>query len=127
MSDFSFKKRERLSGKKAISALFLSGRGVTVPPFRFLYLPASGESYPARVVITVPKRLYRKAVDRNLLKRRIREAYRLQKPELYRQLSEKGAMIHLVIQYQQGEIMPFAPLAEALEKGLGRLVREVNE
>ncbi|MGW8314914.1 MAG: ribonuclease P protein component [Bacteroidales bacterium] len=126
MSDFSFHKGERLSGKKAISALFLSGRGVTVPPFRFLYLPASGTSYPVRTAITVPKRLFRKAVDRNLLKRRIREAYRLLKPKIYREISKKGVAIHLVIQYQHGEIMPFNLLSEALQKGLEKLLSELN-
>lgn len=126
MSDFSLSKGERLSGKKAISALFLWGNGVTVPPFRFLYLPASGTPYPVRIAITVPKRLFRKAVDRNLLKRRIREAYRLQKPELYGQLSGKGVAIHLIIQYQHGEVMPFDTLSKALHKGLEKLLSELS-
>ena len=126
MPDFSFHKGERLSGKKAISALFQSGRGFTAPPFKFLYLPASGEPYPVRVVIAVPKRLFRKAVDRNLLKRRIREAYRQQKPALYHLLSGAEVSIHLVIQYQHREILPFSVLSEALQKGLKQLGRELT-
>ena len=126
MPDFSFKKGERLTGKKEISALFLSGRGVTFPPFRFLYLPASGGLYPVRIAIAVPKRLYRRAVDRNLLKRRIREAYRLLKPALYRHLNEKGMEIHLVIQYRHESLLPFVPLKEALRKGLEQLMSEVS-
>jgi len=126
MPDFSFKKGERLAGKKEISALFLSGRGVTFPPFRFLYLPASGGPYPARTAIAVPKRLYRRAVDRNLLKRRIREAYRLMKPAIYRQLNEKGMKIHLVIQYRHESLLPFEPLKEALQKGIEQLMHEIS-
>lgn len=126
MPDFSFRKGERLTGKKEISALFISGRGVNCPPFRFLYLPASGEPYPVRTAITVPKRLYGRAVDRNLLKRRIREAYRLYKPTMCRRLNEKGVAIHLVIQYRHEAMLPFASLKEALQKGLEQLVQEVS-
>ncbi len=126
MPDFSFKKGERLTGKKEISALFLSGRGVTCPPFRFLYLPAGSGPYPVRIAIAVPKRLFRRAVDRNLLKRRIREAYRLLKPALYRRLNEKGMEIHLVIQYRHESLLSFVPLKEALQKGLEQLMSEVS-
>lgn len=126
MPDFSFHKGERLTGYKAISALFQSGRGVNAPPFRFIFLPATGETYPVRTAITVPKRLFRKAVERNLLKRRIREAYRQQKAALYQHLSRKEIAIHLVIQYQHREILPYHVLADALQKGLDQLIRELS-
>jgi ribonuclease P protein component len=126
MPDFSFNKGERLTGYKSISALFQSGRGLNVPPFRFIYLPASGEPVPVRTAITVPKRLFRKAVERNLLKRRIREAYRQQKSAIYKQLSQKEIAIHLVIQYQHREILPYHVLAEALQKGLDQLMSELT-
>ena len=127
MPDFSFTKGERLSGRNAISALFQSGRGVSAPPFKLMYRPVSGEPYPVRVAIAVPKRLYRKAVDRNLLKRRIREAYRQQKPVLYRQLSDRGVSIHLVVQYQHREILPFHILEKALQQGLEQLMNGLTE
>lgn len=126
MPDFSFNKGERLTGYKAISALFQSGRGLNVPPFRFIYLPATGEAVPVRAAITVPKRLFRKAVERNLLKRRIREAYRQQKSAIYQQLSRKGVAIHLVIQYQHREILPYHVLEEGLQKGLDQLICELS-
>ncbi len=84
--NFSFPKSERLTQIKVIDSLFqkdstnVSQRFVY--PFRVLYLSntQSNLEFP-QIVISVPKRKFKKAVDRNLLKRRIREAYRLNKPQ----------------------------------------------
>lgn len=83
--NFSFPKSERLTQIKVIDSLFqkdstnVSQRFVY--PFRVLYLSNTQANleFP-QIVISVPKRKFKKAVDRNLLKRRIREAYRLNKP-----------------------------------------------
>jgi ribonuclease P protein component len=84
--NFSFPKSERLTQIKIIDSLFqkdstnVSQRFVY--PFRVLYLSnlQANLEFP-QIVISVPKRKFKKAVDRNLLKRRIREAYRLNKPQ----------------------------------------------
>jgi ribonuclease P protein component len=83
--NFSFPKSERLTQIKVIDSLFqkdstnVSQRFVY--PFRVLYPINSSKKLPTpQIIISVPKRKFKKAVDRNLLKRRIREAYRLNKP-----------------------------------------------
>jgi len=73
------------------------------------------------MTVSVPKRLFKRAVDRNLLKRRIREAYRLNKPELYAILFKKGIKLDLMIQYQSREIESFHVIERALIKGLDKL------
>ena len=72
-----FGKFERLCSKNDIQELFTKGSSFYFAPLRVKYLRAEGDSH--RVLISVPKRLFKKAVDRNLVKRRIREAYRRNK------------------------------------------------
>jgi ribonuclease P protein component len=81
MGKFTFKKEERLNKEKWIKELFEKGSSFHLYPFRVIYLPHPDPLYPVnQVLISVSVRNFRKAVDRNLLKRRIREAYRLTKP-----------------------------------------------
>ena len=71
-------KAERLCGKKAIAGLMEHGKGGSVGCLRYKYLK-TGDSDVSRILVSVPKRYFKRAVKRNLLKRRIRESYRLQK------------------------------------------------
>lgn len=81
----TFPKSERLCSKKVLGELFKKGSASVQTfylfPFRVLYMshdPNRTETLPA-IVITVPKRTFKRAVDRNLVRRRVREAYRLNK------------------------------------------------
>ncbi|MCX2429725.1 MULTISPECIES: ribonuclease P protein component [unclassified Pedobacter] len=98
---YTFRKEERLCSRKHLDLLFKNGSSFLLYPFRISYLfldePAG---VPAQVVINVPKKRYKRAVDRNLLKRRIREAYRLNKQEyFYNQLSADKGLLLFSIQY----------------------------
>jgi ribonuclease P protein component len=73
----SFGKSERLSGQKLIDTLFSDGKSYVVPPFRIVWFKYEITGvFPVRLLISVSKKKIKKAVDRNLIKRRIREAYR---------------------------------------------------
>jgi ribonuclease P protein component len=82
--------------------------------------------HPVSMAVSVPKRLFKRAVDRNLLKRRIREAYRLNKGDLYALLQEKEKKLNLVIQYQHRKIESFHVIEEALIKGLKKITKTLN-
>ncbi|MEN8226946.1 MAG: ribonuclease P protein component [Bacteroidota bacterium] len=127
MPDFSFKKGERLSSKKAISLLFQSGRSVASVPIKIIYNQSEMEQYPATVAISVPKRLFKKAVDRNLLKRRIREAYRLNKPEFYSNLRKNHMQLSLIILYQHREILDYKSIEKGVKMALDQVLQKLKK
>ena len=127
MPEFSFTKKERLSSRKSISFLFQSGKAVYAPPLKLLFIKATGITQPAVATISVPKRLFKRAVDRNLLKRRIREAYRLNKSGFYSRLKESNRQVHIVIQYQQKEIVDYQTIEKGLKKGLERILMKLEK
>ena len=79
------------------------------------------------MAVSVPKRLFKKAVDRNLLKRRIREAYRLNKADLSGMLVHKQIRLQLIIQYQKGEMQGYPVIEKAVKEGLAMLVNQLKE
>jgi ribonuclease P protein component len=85
------------------------------------------EGFPSKMAVSVPKRLFKRAVDRNLLKRRIREAYRLQKPEYFEFLKEAGLNIQLVVQYKGREIDSYQIIELKLNEALNKLKIKLSE
>jgi len=107
---YTFRKEERLCSRKHLDLLFKNGSSFLLYPFRVSYLfidePAD---VPAQVVINVPKKRYKRAVDRNLLKRRIREAYRLNKQnQLYLPLPTDKGLLLFSIQFVGKDKYAFA-------------------
>jgi ribonuclease P protein component len=114
----TFTKSERLCSKKVLGELFRKGsasvRTFYLFPFRVLYIPLDPErsdEWPA-IVITVPKRTFKSAVDRNLVRRRAREAYRLNKHLLSQATTPPPAYIAFL--YTAKQIISF----EEIEKGM---------
>jgi ribonuclease P protein component len=84
MGQFAFRKEERLNKEIWIKELFEKGSSFHLYPFRVIYLPHPKPDWPcSQVLISVSTRNFKKAVDRNTIKRRIREAYRLNKQVLH--------------------------------------------
>jgi ribonuclease P protein component len=79
------------------------------------------------MAVSVPKRLFKRAVDRNLLKRRIREAYRLNKQAIYDVMNQKNRKLHMVIQYQQKDINDFHSIEAGIKKGLALITEHIKK
>ena len=119
----TFKKEERLCSKKLLDKLFHNGSSFLVYPFRIVSLPeALIVNFPAQVVIAVSKRKFKRAVDRNLIKRRVREAYRLNKAEfLYPFLTEKNLQMMISIHYVGKDIAEYQYVEKKLKKAFEKL------
>ena len=99
-------KSERLCGKKAIAGLMERGKGGVTGCLRYKFLK-SGEADVSRILVSVPKRFFKRAVKRNLLKRRIRESYRLQKDLL-------PVPVDIAFLYQDRAVLPFSDIYAAM-------------
>jgi ribonuclease P protein component len=117
---FSFKKTERLSGKKSIQELFDKGSSFYLHPFKVFYLK-SENSTVNRILISVPKANFKSAVDRNTIKRRIREGYRLNKSTLTK---DKKFLIAYI--YSAREILPSIVIHQKIISSLNKII-ERNE
>jgi ribonuclease P protein component len=82
MTRFTFKKEEKLTSEKWIQELFQKGSSFYLSPFKVVFMLHPNQNLPNQVLISVPARNFKRAVDRNKIKRRLREAYRLHKHEL---------------------------------------------
>ena len=126
MGDFSFKKSERLTSKKVIGELFSSGRSFFHPPFRVYWAPFTrGQRGSVKIAISVPKKKFKRAVDRNRIRRKIKEAYRKNKLIFQDFLhNEKGGAVLLV--YSSDEDMSYSLIEEKVIETLQRL-RSIHE
>lgn len=119
----TLKKKERLSVGTDLSRLFASGRYGFTDGFRYCY--RIGNELPFnRIVVSVPKKCFRRAVKRNLLKRRIREAYRLNK-DLLPVNAEKGGTDILFI-YSSKDILDFNAVVLSIRNILEGLAAKVT-
>lgn len=95
---FTFPKKEKLKSQKLIEKLFLEGKAVTAFPLRVLYLQTDFEDgTKIKTGVSVSKRNFKKAVDRNRIKRLLREAYRLNKPEYFNNITTSYAFMILYL------------------------------
>ncbi len=111
----TFTKEERLSKSKLIDELFSEGKKFSIAPFRIVWLNTEIESeYPAQVLINVSKKQFKRAVDRNLIKRRIREAYRKHKVDFYSVLNKNAKKCVFALLYNSVEITSYKEIEEKI-------------
>lgn len=125
-------KAERLKSYKRIRLLFAEGHKFKVHPLLVYYQVSvkaahSNESHPLQMGVSVGARYFKKAVDRNLMKRRIREAYRKNNTLLKQELTgaERGLDVFFV--YTSNELLPYSELETTMLKALQLLLEKFNQ
>jgi len=130
MPVFTFRKEERLKSKKLISLLFSKGRSLTVYPLKIVYLKNEDARNDESILFscTVPKKTFKKAVTRNLLKRRIREAYRLEKNQIIDEFElVENEQYAIMLIFIGQEVVDYAPIQKAMRKGLHKFFSRITD
>lgn len=118
-------KQEKLKSRKLIEKLFLEGKSVKTFPLRMVFLQTSHTStFPVQAAFSVPKRNFKRAVDRNRIKRLLRETYRLQKEIIYTNLDKPYICM---ISYLGKEEIPFEKLYSKMTNLLDLLKNETTK
>jgi ribonuclease P protein component len=121
--NFSFKKAERLSSRKAFETLLKTGSTHYLFPLKVVWLKNEVHTQsPVQIAFAVPKRRFKRANKRNLIKRRLREAYRLNKASLYQFLNEKEVHIHLLIIYIAPEVLSYHEIEPKIKLALNAIM-----
>ena len=123
---FKFPKKQKLCGEKVIERLFANGKSISEKPFRAIWnFEKNNDQVFVKSLIVVPKKRLKLAVERNVVKRRIKEAYRLQKKQLECFLESTNQQLNLAIIYQEEEILDYKTLEEKINLLLSRLIKEL--
>ena|SRR5688572_5535729 len=119
----TFHKQERLCSKKQMELLFSKGNSLSAYPVKMIVAQTPVDLvYPVQAMFVVPKRNFKKSPDRNTLKRRMRETYRLGKGEFYKRIESRQVKLIIAFIYIGKKEENYA----SIEKAMNKLLSAVN-
>jgi ribonuclease P protein component len=124
---YTFKKEEKLKSRKAIEQLFKEGRSFSNFPFKMIWNFDDNQTAELQAGFTVSSKQFKKAVDRNRIKRLMREAYRLQKSELQQQLKARGEHMAVFFIYVGNGLPDHSFIFTKAGKAIKHLIKIVHE
>lgn len=122
----TYSKQEKLKSRKALEQLFAKGKSFSVFPIKVFYT-VTDDSALVQAGVGVSSRIFKKAHDRNKVKRLLREVYRTQKQALYTRVTTDQKQLNVFFLYIGKELPVFVDLQIAMEKTLEKLIRKISE
>lgn len=125
--DFKLPKEERLCSRKILGELFISGESLLVYPLKVVFIKSnSSENIQNQAAFAVSKRNFKRAVKRNLIKRRMREAYRLNKHILYGDLEAKKLQISAMFIYVGKEVLDYSIIEKSMISAFKKVLAKLE-
>ena len=125
--DQKLTKAERLKSRKQIARLFSGNSSAFSYPVKFNWAVGPGDQQmPVQVMFSVSKRNFKRAVDRNRIKRLLKESYRKNKWILYNELETNQGKLILACIYVGKEILSYEDVRKAMEEGLKKIAKQLN-
>ena len=126
MEGFTLETEERLNNHKVIGELFSSGESFLSYPLKVVFQKTeSTQPFPVQAAFTVSKRNFKRAVKRNLMKRRMREAFRLNKHGFYDVLATKELHIALMFVFIGKDVIEFTIIEKAMISAFKKILTKV--
>ena len=123
---FEFPKKQKLCNETAVKDIFSNGNSFVINPIRLVWKEqVNSDDVVIKSIIVVPKKQLKLAADRNIVKRRMKEAYRLNKAEIEHFLADKNRQLNVAIVYQNEKILSYKEIEERIKLILGRLREEI--
>jgi len=124
---FSYNKFEKLKSRKQIELLFAQGKSISSFPVKVFYLQVEHiPEHPVQVGVGVSARNFKKAVDRNTIKRRMREAYRLHKLPLHEHLKTEQKSVAVFILWIDKQLPTTAALNDLMPTVVEKLIKQLG-
>lgn len=122
----TYSRSEKLKSRKVLSALFAGGKSISVFPVKLFWMPVGNETeQPIQAGVGVSARHFSKAVDRNRIKRLLRECYRLNKQPLLATLKTRQQQVAVFFLYIGKELPDHGMLNEKMQQALTKLEEQI--